>query len=100
MFLLQLSFAASLASPSASARTDITVVSIAVAVPPMVMVHPAARSLPIPYEEHLSVITCCYPAGTWVRRPGPVSVMPLVSVFLVLVLDGIPIPLYPHILRP
>ena len=80
---------------STSTATAVSVViPIAVAVPSMVMFKPASISLPITFEEQLSVITCCHPAGTRVRRPSPVSVMPPVMVFY-----RIPITLNPHVFR-
>lgn len=67
---------------------------MAIAVPSMIMSHPAATAIPVTLEEHRSLITCRNPAGTWVRWPTPVSLVPSVTVFV-----RIPIPLNPHELR-
>jgi len=51
-------------------------ITIVIAVPSMVVFDPAARSVPIAYEELTPVITCCHPSRPAIRRAGPVPVMP------------------------
>src|SRR5262245_23207111 len=69
------------------------IIPIPVAVPTVVMYVPTATSLPITLEEQASVVACGDPPSTRVWRPGPVTVMPLVMPF-----DGIPVPVYPHVI--
>lgn len=51
-----------------------------VAIPAMIVVETAAIAVPVTFEKLPSLVTGTYPARAAVRRPGPVSVMPPVTI--------------------
>jgi hypothetical protein len=82
------------AAPAIAVAVAGVVIPIVVGVPSMIMFEPAARSVPVTLQVHLSVVPCRHPVGTGVRWPGPISVMPHVTA-----LNRIPICLNPYELR-
>jgi hypothetical protein len=67
-----------------------TPIAVVVAIPVMVVLDPAALTLPIPPIEALSIVTRSYPSSPPIGWASPISSMPPVMAPY-----GIPVPVYP-----
>jgi len=74
--------------------TIAVMIALVVVVPAMVVVDPAALAFPVAVKESFSVVASRHPAGTFVRRPSPITFVPPV-----VPAHRIPITRYPHELR-
>jgi len=83
--------AATVAAARAIASVTIPIAT-AIAVPLMIVVEPASRSVPIAGKELAAVVARTDPAGAEIRGSGPVSGMPPVAAR-----DRIPVPVDPDI---
>jgi len=72
----------------------IPIAFVAVTVPPVFVPHASAIAFPIAVIITLAVVARAYPYRATVRRPGPISVMPLV-----VIPDWIPIAIHPEVSR-
>jgi len=68
-------------------------IAIAIAVPSMIVLHPAAVALPVACKELAPVIARPNPAGARIRRTSPISVMPPITVS-----GRIPVTVYPEVI--
>lgn len=73
----------------------IVIAVASVAVPPMIVFHVSAISLPVTLKKLLSIMVRCNPTRSLVRRSSPIAVMPFVMPS-----RGIPIAVYPNELWP
>jgi len=74
---------------------SIAVIPLAVAIPPVIVLEPAALAIPIPPVELPSLITRPDPGRAGVWWPAPIPVMPFVAVS-----DGVPIAIHPKVIWP
>lgn len=82
-------------SSSAATSTAVALeIPIVILVPPVIVNNHAAGTLPISFEEHLSLISCGYPARLRIRRARPVPVVPRIAA-----MNGIPVTFDPYVLR-
>ena len=70
-------------------------VPVTIFVPPMIVLNPAAISVPVADKETLSVVMRCHPIGSFIRRSSPVTRVPSVALS-----HRIPIAFHPYELRP
>jgi hypothetical protein len=70
------------------------IIAVMVFVPFVVVLDVAVFSFPIAVEEHAAFIAWAYPPGSHIRSGCPVTLVPLV-----MVTDGVPVALDPHIFR-
>jgi hypothetical protein len=83
----------------ASASTVVVIaaaieIAVMVAIPAVIVLKPAAISIPVTREELSSFIARAYPNGALIGRPGPIASMPLVVVS-----NRIPIAFHPDEFR-
>jgi hypothetical protein len=69
-------------------------IPIAIPIPVVVVISPTSVAVPISGEVAAPFVPGGYPTGAWVGRAGPVTGVPLISVF-----RWIPVALYPDKLR-
>src|SRR5271169_1454034 len=69
-------------------------IAIMVMVPVMIVVNPAAISVPVAHKIMLSIVMRYNPPSSFVRRASPIAFMPFVVLSY-----GIPISFHPHELR-
>jgi len=77
------------------AAISIAEIPIAVVIPPVIVLEPAAIAIPIPREELSTLITRPDPGRARIRWTGPIPVMPPVAVS-----DRVPIAIHPKVIRP
>src|SRR5262249_17070175 len=80
--------------PTASAVLLFPIISISILIPVVVVLESAALSCPVTDEVVLAIIARHNPIGSHVRRPCPITFMPLP-----MVPHRIPIPVYPYKLQ-
>jgi hypothetical protein len=68
----------------------VTIVTVPVAIPMVIVRHPPAPAFPVTFVEALIIVVGHHPRCTRIRWPGPITVMPLV-----MMADWIPIPFHP-----
>ena len=68
----------------------VTIVTVPVAIPMVIVRHPPAPAFPVTFVEALTIVVGHHPRGTRIRWAGPVTVMPLV-----MMADWIPIAFQP-----
>ena len=52
------------------------IVAVMIAIPPVIVLEPAATTVPITREEPLAIMMRRYPYGAGIRWAGPIPVMP------------------------
>ena len=68
----------------------VTIVTVPVAIPMVIVRHPPAPAFPVTFVEALTIVVGYHPRGTRIRWAGPVTVVPLV-----MMANRVPIPLHP-----
>jgi hypothetical protein len=70
-------------------------IPVATMIPVMIVLDPSVASIPVTRKIPLSVMVGCNPTRTFVRRPGPISGVPLIVMSY-----RIPIAFHPNEIRP
>jgi hypothetical protein len=54
-------------------------IAVVLAIPVVIVLHPAVRSIPVTRVEHGAIMTWRYPCRAFIRRPAPIPCVPSVA---------------------
>jgi hypothetical protein len=70
-------------------------IAVVIAIPVVIVFHPAVRAIPVTGIVHGAVMTRRHPCRALIRRPAPITCMPSVAASL-----GIPVAIDKRVTRP